>query len=415
MKRTSTNSTGVSNGQTHVAPTFAKVMDGRKQPIRGLWIRGERFYAQLTVENPVDGTKRVRRIPLTDKDGVAVATQAQAIAAMESLKVKRADNDLPTLRRTPKFADYVVTYLDALRAGEGRQKESTIAKTESALANWVEHIGQLRIDQIKPAHINSFKTKRSKAGIGNRTVNLDTIAIRCCLKKAREDGWLQRLPTEGMTPLPSKTKKKALTPLTVIETICRAAFTKTDDGSLVTKNAAQFADYIRLLAYCGARRNEALSLRWQDVDFDKEQLIIGADGDTKNSETRFVDFNPKLKAHLQDMHKRASHRGHLVSQYLFPSPQRGDKDASTKTFKESLNLARTHAKLPGFNFHDCRHTFISMCVMAGIDYMTIAAWVGHKDGGVLIGKVYGHLANEHRQAMAAKLNFEPTLLTAVNQ
>lgn len=56
-----------------------------------------------------------------------------------------------------------------------------------------------------------------------------------------------------------------------------------------------------------------------------------------------------------------------------------------------------------------------MCVMAGIDYMTIAAWVGHKDGGVLIGKVYGHLANEHRQAMAAKLNFEPTLLTAVNQ
>ncbi len=45
--------------------------------------------------------------------------------------------------------------------------------------------------------------------------------------------------------------------------------------------------------------------------------------------------------------------------------------------------------------------------MSGIDFMTIAAWVGHKDGGVLIGKVYGHLANEHRKAMAGRMNFEP--------
>jgi len=41
--------------------------------------------------------------------------------------------------------------------------------------------------------------------------------------------------------------------------------------------------------------------------------------------------------------------------------------------------------------------------MAGIDFMTIAAWLGHKDGGILVGKVYGHLIDEHRQKMAAKL------------
>jgi hypothetical protein len=43
--------------------------------------------------------------------------------------------------------------------------------------------------------------------------------------------------------------------------------------------------------------------------------------------------------------------------------------------------------------------------MSGVDFMTIASWVGHQDGGVLIGKVYGHLANEHKKAMAEKLNF----------
>jgi len=41
--------------------------------------------------------------------------------------------------------------------------------------------------------------------------------------------------------------------------------------------------------------------------------------------------------------------------------------------------------------------------MAGIDYMTIARWVGHKDGGVLIGKIYGHLNNAHMKKQAAKL------------
>jgi integrase len=119
-----------------------------------------------------------------------------------------------------------------------------------------------------------------------------------------------------------------------------------------------------------------------------------------------INLNPKLRAHLEDMKKRSGN----VSKWMFPSPQRGEKDIPAKTFKESLNLSRAAAKMPNFNFHDCRHHFISMCVKSGIDFMTIAAWVGHKDGGVLIGKVYGHLANEHREAMAERVNFGPMLL-----
>jgi integrase len=97
------------------------------------------------------------------------------------------------------------------------------------------------------------------------------------------------------------------------------------------------------------------------------------------------------------------HRRDPESQWLFPSPQRGQKDIPSKSFRETLILAREEVGLEHIGFHDCRHHFISMSVMAGIDYMTIAAWVGHKDGGILIGKVYGHLANEHRQRAAQKL------------
>jgi hypothetical protein len=49
------------NGEKHKAHgvIFAKVLDGRKQPIRGLWIRGTRYYARLNVENPLTGINHV--------------------------------------------------------------------------------------------------------------------------------------------------------------------------------------------------------------------------------------------------------------------------------------------------------------------------------------------------------------------
>ncbi len=47
----------------------------------------------------------------------------------------------------------------------------------------------------------------------------------------------------------------------------------------------------------------------------------------------------------------------------------------------------------------------SQCVMTGLDFMTIAAWLGHSDGGILVGKVYGHLVDTHKKAVARKLVF----------
>lgn len=94
--------------------------------------------------------------------------------------------------------------------------------------------------------------------------------------------------------------------------------------------------------------------------------------------------------------------------WLFPSPERGDRDEHARTFRESLRLARKAAGLPWVGFHDLRHFFASFCVMAGLDFMTIAA--GHKDGGILIGKVYGHLLDDHRKQAARKVRFDLALV-----
>ena len=59
----------------------------------------------------------------------------------------------------------------------------------------------------------------------------------------------------------------------------------------------------------------------------------------------------------------------------------------------------------GVGFHDMRHHFASVAVMGGVPFRQVAAWLGHKDGGVLVGKVYGHLDPDFGQGAARKVSF----------
>jgi len=375
---------------------FQKVFDGRKQPIRGLWVRNDRFYARIAVENPENGKKEVRRVPLEEAH-----TVAEARMSLNQLLTKRENNDLPALRRSPKFDDYVTTYLNYLNVVVDAKRPATIQKEGYTLRLWCEHLGQTRLHHINRAMINSFIAKRQAAGMSGRTVNLDIIVLRNVLRRAIDDGWIKTLPTENLRPLKWIVKKRVLISANEIDQLCAASLE-------ATKNGVQFSDYIRFMAYSGARRNEVLRLKWSDVDWERKQITIGSDGLTKNRENRVVDFNPSLETHLTAMFERRA----PDSEYLFPSPQRGTKDVPAKSFVDSLKLTRdvTGQKI---NFHDCRHFFISMAVMSGIDYMTIARWVGHKDGGILIGKVYGHLSNEHTQRQAQRLVFHPSIIQSI--
>ena len=234
----------------------------------------------------------------------------------------------------------------------------------------------MRIDRIATSKIASFEDKRLHTGVSPRTVNLDQIALRNVLKRAVDDGHLRETDMISLKlkklKEPESPKRGLLTPaeferlLAAVPVAC-------------AKNAVQFADYLRFLAYSGAREQEALKVRWADVDLDQERVLIGAGGVAKNRETREVEFNDRLGALLRDMATRSA----PDCSWLFPSPQRGSRDEHARTFRESLRLARTAAKLEWVGFHDLRHWFASFCVMAGLDFMTIAAWMGHKDGGIL--------------------------------
>lgn len=381
---------------------YTKVLDNRKHPIRGLWRRNGKFVARITVENEL-GRRQVKWVPI---DG---ATAAQAQDEIRKLLVERSEHRLRHLGRTPEFGEYLdTTYLPRL-ATAGKKPE-TLVTEKGHLGRWREALGHLRLDKIRPHHVTAHLQRLKEQGRAARTCNLALVMLRNVFKSARIDGFIKAFPVDGIPWQRTEKKSRALCTRQDIERICTSAFgsrLKEKGQSLpVTKNAQEFVDYIRLLSLTGAREQEAIKIRWADVDFERGFLTVGADADTKNREARHVDLNPQLESHLRDMATRRA----PDSSWLFPSPQRGERDARAKTFRESLLLVREAAGMPAFGFHDLRHHFISYAVMSGVDFMTIARWVGHKDGGVLIGKVYGHLSNEHARAQAAKLNFGPEIV-----
>ena len=72
---------------------------------------------------------------------------------------------------------------------------------------------------------------------------------------------------------------------------------------------------------------------------------------------------------------------------------------------EALARACNEIGTSKITHHDLRHLFATRCIEAGVDIPTVSRWMGHKDGGALAMKTYGHLRNEHSQEMAAKVKF----------
>ena len=398
---------------------FIVVRDTRNRRIPGLYSRNGKYYGLVWAEGSTGGKKTARRFPLLDHDsGEPCTNLGQAKEALEVLRGNRRDNRLPDPGRKPGFEKWKDQYLTLQSTSSKRP--ATKSKETDALSRWSAHLGNMRLDKILTPAIKGFIEKRLKgceirgkkyAPASPRTVQLDVIALRNCLKQGIEAGHLRDLPRFPKIKIAPSPRRALITPEEFQSLLSSCLATK-EDGDPVTKNGEQLRDFLRFLAFCGCREKEALGVRWSHVDFANRRVFIGAEaefeaapltvgtgGTSKNQGSRVLDFNPQLENLLLEMKARRA----PDCSWLFPSPQRGKKDMPAHSLRESMKLVRAHTKLPTVGFHDLRHLFCSFCVMAGIDFMTIAAWLGHKDGGILIGKVYGHLLDEHRQKMAAKL------------
>jgi integrase len=407
----------VKDREKEIGQAYLPVLDSRRRRVPGIYLRGSVYYGLLKVEK-ANGKKVASRFRLLDAEDRPVADLNAAREALEILRHRRREDALPVRGRKLSFEKWVLQYLASRRFT--LKKHFSQEEEKRHLEMWVDYLGGIQLEKIDTPLLKGFCEARL-AGIKSqgkqykpasvRTLLLDLIALRNSLKEAVDAGLIPALPRFPKYKPEPPPVRDLITPAE-FELLLASCTALKEDGSPVSKNGKQLRDFLRVLAYSGGREQETLAIKWAHVDWKGKQLWIGAPpefnasriaigkgGTSKNGEARAVDFNPQLEAVLEEMKGRRA----PDSTWMFPSPQRGEKDLKAQSLRESMIRARKAAGLEQFAFHDLRHFFISYGVMAGIDFMTIARWVGHKDGGILIGKVYGHLADTHRQKMAAKM------------
>lgn len=155
------------------------------------------------------------------------------------------------------------------------------------------------------------------------------------------------------------------------------------------------ADLVRFLAYTGMRIGEATQVTWKDVSLPKKEILVRGDAETgtKNGEVRKVPMIPQAIALLTKLREaRPDESGEVPVMRV-------------KECQNSMNRAAKIVGMHRITHHDLRHLFATVCIEKGCDIPTVSRWLGHKDGGALCMKTYGHLRQEHSQAQALRVEF----------
>jgi integrase len=155
------------------------------------------------------------------------------------------------------------------------------------------------------------------------------------------------------------------------------------------------ADLIQFLAFGGFRKGEAANITWADCDFEKKEITVRGDPETgtKNWSVRRVPMIPDMVELLQRLRQSRTNE------------PKGRPVMQVRECQKAIDSACSKLKIARFTHHDLRHLFATLCIESGVDIPTVSRWLGHKDGGALAMKVYGHLRDQHSVAMAQRVTF----------
>jgi integrase len=161
------------------------------------------------------------------------------------------------------------------------------------------------------------------------------------------------------------------------------------------RDSRNCADFVCFLAFSGCRRGEAAQIEWRDIDFDQGEVVVRGDAETgtKNWEIRRVPMIPELKKLLERMRSER------------PKDSEHVKVLQVREAQKAMDRAAKKVGMHRIIHHHLRHLFATICIESGVDVPTVSRWLGHKDGGALAMKTYGHLRNEHSKAAAQKVRF----------
>jgi len=340
-----------------------------------------KYFARLRV-----GGKLIRRCLNTPRISVAKLR----LADLEKEERQKAEHKSDVGGGTMVFEDILAIYRQRLKANASLKLRSKNYREERIAALLKSWPGLCRMDvrRITKQECLSWAGCYAEAAAPsnfNNTVG----TLRLILEIATELGGRYDNPARFIKRVRIRAKKLQLPSpaqfLALLDTILKA------DGAWNHR----CSDLVQFLAYGGFRIGEAEKILWADCAFDKGEIIVRGDAETgtKNGEIRRVPMIPEMRSLLERLRSERKTESETASVM------------KVRECQGAIDSACRKLGIPRFTHHDLRHLFATRCIESGVDIPTVSRWLGHKDGGALAMKVYGHLRDHHSAEMAMKVRF----------
>ncbi len=275
-----------------------------------------------------------------------------------------------------------------------RRTRECYAETLAALKKSWPALVEMEVRCLMPTQCRDWAARFAKGSSPTR-FNHTVAILRHVLDIAIESGVIYSNPAASLKRKPTRQKE-----LTLPTRAQLAAFIHTIETGR-SRDSRNCADLAQGLAFTGCRIGEAGHIEWRDLDFESGMIVVRGDPQeaTKNSEVRRVPLIAEARALFNRMRD-----------------SRSDEPKDAKVFlvrecQKSMDRAAARVGMARITHHDLRHLFATICIESGVDIPTVSRWLGHKDGGALAMKTYGHLRLEHSVAQALKVSFAPVTAT----
>jgi integrase len=153
----------------------------------------------------------------------------------------------------------------------------------------------------------------------------------------------------------------------------------------------------------GWRKQEVLTLRWPQVDFEAGYVRLEP-GTTKNREARVFPFTDELREILEGQKAKADalKKAGIITPWVFFREGKAKRGRQIGDFKKNWNTACTDAGIPGRIFHDFRRTAVRNLVRAGVPERVAMKMTGHKTRSIF--ERYNIVSEGDLRDAAARLN-----------
>lgn len=327
------------------------------------------------------------------KRQIAKELDRQATLFEENCKLGNVSTEKLTFE---KYAAYVLE----LKERNGL-KVKTAVRYKDMLKRINAEIGPLKIQNIRPDHLNRFYAKLAEPGQNKKTGT--GLSAKTIIEHHRV-----------ISSILSQAVKEQLIPSNIAQRATPPKALKHEMKTLEVEEVQQILDALEneplkwqvmtnLLIATGARRGEIVGLRWERIDWANNRLFLcenrvytpetGAISTTlKTGENRYVSVSPPVMELLRQW--KEEQLDYFSALKIKPSGYVLTAEDGRPMHPDSptdwlAKFAKRH-NLPPIHPHLFRHTQASLLISEGVDILTVSKRLGHAKVSTTLD-IYSHI------------------------